>query len=118
MKRTMMFLLALVLCVTSLAQGRPQRPEAKDKAEEKKEAPAPVNLNFSKGLLSVAKNEKDWYLEVPDSLLGRRLLAVTRYVANTMGAGVYGGEQVNDAMLYWEKAPSGNLILRVDVVTI
>ena len=114
----MMFLLALVLCVTSLAQGRPQRSEAKDKAEEKKEAPAPVNLNFSKGLLSVAKNEKDWYLEVPDSLLGRRLLAVTRYVANTMGAGVYGGEQVNDAMLYWEKAPSGNLILRVDVVNV
>ena len=114
----MMFLLALALCVTSLAQGRPQRPEAKDKAEEKKEAPAPVNLNFSKGLLSVAKNEKDWYLEVPDSLLGRRLLAVTRYVANTMGAGVYGGEQVNDAMLYWEKAPNGNLILRVDVVNV
>ena len=114
----MMLLLTLALCVSGLAQGRPQRPEGKDKPEEKKEAPAPVNLTFSKGLLSVARNEKDWYLEVPDSLLGRRLLAVTRFTANTMGAGVYGGEEVNDVMLYWEKAPNGNLLLRVDVVNV
>ena len=113
-----MLLLTLALCVIGLAQGRSQRPEGKEKTEEKKEAPAPVNLNFSKGLLSVARNEKDWYLEVPDSLLGRRLLAVTRYTANTMGAGVYGGEEVNDAMLYWEKAPNGQLLLRVDVVNV
>ena len=118
MKRTAMLLITLALCVIGLAQGRSQRPEGKEKTEEKKEAPAPVNLNFSKGLLSVARNEKDWYLEVPDSLLGRRLLAVTRYTANTMGAGVYGGEEVNDAMLYWEKAPNGQLLLRVDVVNV
>ena len=119
MKRSLIALLALAVCVSGLAQGRPPRPGAApegEKPQEKKEAP--VNLTFSKGLLSVAQNEKDWYLEVPDSLLGRRILAVTRYVANTMGAGVYGGEQVAEAMLYWEKAPTGNLLLRVDVVNV
>ena len=118
MKRALISLLACALCVSLLAQERPPRPGAgpKDKPEEKKEAP--VNLTFSQGLFSVAQNEKDWYLEIPDALLGRRLLAVTRYAANTMGAGVYGGEEVNDVMLYWEKAPTGNLLLRVDVVNV
>ncbi len=118
MKRTFLTLLALVVCASLLAQERPPRPGAgpKDKPEEKKEAP--VSLQFSQGLFSVAQNEKDWYLEIPDALLGRRLLAVTRYAANTMGAGVYGGEEVNDVMLYWEKAPTGNLLLRVDVVNV
>ena len=119
MKRAALIsLLACALCVSMLAQERPPRPGAgpKDKPEEKKETP--VNLTFSQGLFSVAQNEKDWYLEIPDALLGRRLLAVTRYAANTMGAGVYGGEEVNDVMLYWEKAPTGNLLLRVDVVNV
>ena len=118
MKRTFVTLLVCTVCAASLL-AQPPRPGAKDKPEEKKETPAPpVNLTFSQGLFSVAQNEKDWYLEVPDSLLGRRLLAVTRYVANTMGAGVYGGEEVNDVMLFWEKAPNGNLLLRVDVVNV
>ena len=119
MKRALITLLACLLCAAGL-MAQPPRPGAapKDKPEEKKEAPAPLNLKFSQGLFAVAQNEKDWYLEVPDSLLGRRLLAVTRYTANTMGAGVYGGEEVNDVMLYWEKAPTGNLLLRVDVVNV
>ena len=109
MKRTLLFLLSLALCVTAPAQ---------EKEKEKKDAPAPVKLEFSQGLFSVAHNEKDWFLEIPDTLLGRRILAVTRFAANTMGAGEYGGEEVNDVMLYWEKAPNGNLLLRVDVVNV
>ena len=119
MKRLFIALLAFTVCASLMAQPqRPQRPGGPEKTDEKKEAPAPLNLKFSQGLLSVAQNEKDWYMEVPDTLLGRRLLAVTRYVTNTMGAGVYGGEEVNDVMLYWEKAPNGNLLLRVDVVNV
>ncbi len=117
MKRTAMLLLTLALCVIGLAQGRSQRPEGKEKTEEKKEAPA-LKLSFSEGLFGAARNEKDWYLEIPGSLLGRRFLAVTRYVTNTVGAGVYGGEEVNEAMLYWEKAANGNLLLRSDVLGI
>ena len=99
--------MALTLCVSGFAQPK----------EEKKEAPA-LNLTFSEGLFGAAQNEKDWYLEIPDALLGRRFLAITRYVTNTVGAGVYGGEEVNEAMLYWEKAGNGNLLLRSDVLGI
>ena len=118
----MLLVASLALCLNAFAQpGRGPRPGSdKDapKEESKKEAPAPVNLTFSQGLFSVAQNEKDWYMEIPDSLLGRRFLAITRYVRNTVGAGVYGGEEINEAMLYWEKATNGNLLLRADVLNI
>ncbi len=122
MNRTIITLAAILLsCTTLLAQNRPPRPAGKEGGKEaeksEKEAP-PVNLNFTSGLFSYAQNDKDWYLEIPDSLLGRRILAVTRYVTNTAGAGVYGGEEINDAMIYWEKASNGNLLLRVDVLNI
>ena len=66
----------------------------------------------------MANKDNDWYFEIPDELLGRRILAVTRYVTNTVGSGEYGGEEVNEAMIYWEKAPNGNLLLRADVLGI
>ena len=61
-----------------------------------------MNLTVAPGMVGVGQHEKDWYFEVPDELLGRRILAVTRYVSNTPGAGVHGGEEVNEAMVYWE----------------
>ena len=73
---------------------------------------------FAQEKKDAAQNEKDWYLEIPDSLLGRRFLAITRYVSNTVGAGVYGGEEANESILYWEKAGNGNLLLRSDVLSI
>ena len=107
----------LTCCSLAIAQGRrpapaPEAPKDNDKKEE------PVQLTVRSGLLGVGQHENDWYLEVPDSLLGRRMLAVTRFVSNTVGAGTYGGEEVNEAMIYWEKAPNGNLLLRADVVSI
>ncbi|MBQ2501695.1 MAG: zinc-dependent metalloprotease, partial [Bacteroidales bacterium] len=70
------------------------------------------------GLFGVANKDADWFFEIPDDLLGRRILAVTRYVTNTVGSGEYGGEEVNEAMVYWEKAPNGNILLRADVLGI
>ena len=120
MKKQILLVASLVLCLNAFAQpGRGPRPGAdKDAPKEEPKKEAPVNLTFSQGLFSVAQNEKDWYMEIPDSLLGRRFLAITRYVSNTVGAGVYGGEEVNEAMLYWEKAANGNLLLRADVLNI
>jgi hypothetical protein len=115
---------AAAACISAMAQGpgprpgapRPDAPAKEGEATEKKEAPA--NLTFKPGLFGVAQNEKDWYFEIPDSLLGRRILAVTRFVSNTPGASEYGGEEVNEAMVYWEKAVNGNLLLRADVISI
>jgi hypothetical protein len=107
----------LALCFVAGAQGRRPgpAPEAPKDNEKKEEA---VELTMTPGLFGVAQHENDWYFEVPDSLLGRRMLAVTRFVSNTVGAGEYGGEEVNEQMIYWEKASNGNLLLRTHVLSI
>ena len=107
----------LALCFVAGAQGR--RPaSAPDSSKENDKKEEAVELSVKPGLLGVAQHENDWYFELPDSLLGRRMLAVTRFVSNTVDAGTYGGEEVAEAMIYWEKASNGNLLLRADVVSI
>ena len=115
-------LIAVALFALSLgagAQGRkPADKPAADAAKDTEKKEETVELNFTVGMLGVAQHENDWYFEVPDSLLGRRMLAVTRFVSNTVDAGNYGGEEVNEQMIYWEKASNGNLLLRTDVLSI
>ena len=119
MKRILIAAVAIMMVAApSWAQpkgGRPGKPEAEKSAEAEKPAP---ELKVTPGMFGVAHDEKDWYFDVPDSLLGRRILAVTRYVSNTPGASQYGGEEFTEHMIYWEKASNGNLLLRIDALTI
>ena len=122
MKQFLIAAVALMMTTAPLSwaqrPGAP-RPDGKPGAEKKDEPekPAPV-LQMTPGLVAVAHHEKDWYFDVPDSLLGRRILAVTRFVKHTPGASEYGGEMVSNRMVYWEKASNGNLLLRIDPNTI
>ena len=119
MNRKSLTLLAsmLLVCITSVYAPLAGAQKNQKKAETDTTKTAPV-LEFSRGLFAVSQQDKDWYFEIPDSLLGRRILAVTRYVTNTPGASEYGGEEINESMVYWEKAINGNLLLRADVLTI
>jgi hypothetical protein len=65
-----------------------------------------------KGLFTVHKVEDKYYFEIKDSLLGREILAVTRFVKVPSGAG-YGGEIANQQTLTFEKGPSNTIFLRV-----
>ena len=121
MKKRCLAIAAFVLAfgLAAAAQGRaPAKPADDKKADTEQEKKKEPELSFKSGLFGVAQNEKDWYFEIPDSLLGRRILAVTRFVSNTPGASEYGGEEVTEAMIYWEKAVNGNLLLRADVLNI
>ena len=122
MKRILITVVAIMMAATPLALAQPRggrpmpgKPDTEKKDEPEKPAP---ELKFTSGMFGVAHQEKDWYFEIPDNLLGRRILAVTRYVSNTPGASKYGGEEVTESMIYWEKASNGNLLLRVDALTI
>ena len=119
-KRFMLAVVAIMMATTPLALaqpkgGRPGKPDAEKSAETEKPAP---ELKVTPGMFGVAHQDKDWYFEIPNELLGRRILAVTRYVSNTPGSSQYGGEEVTEKMIYWEKASNGNLLLRVDALTI
>ena len=102
MKHFLIPVVALMLAAMPAAYG--QRSNAKPEAEKPAEAEKTPELTVTSGLFGVSQNEKDWYFDIPDEILGRRILAVTRFVSNTPGASEYGGEEVNEVMIYWEKA--------------
>lgn len=65
-----------------------------------------------KGMFTVRHIKNDWYFEVPDSLLGRLLLAVTRFKAVPQGFKMLGGEEVNRSVIYLEQHDEKTLFLR------
>lgn len=66
-----------------------------------------------KGLFTVHKVDEKYYFEIADSILGREVLAVTRFSKVAGGGGAYGGEEVNEQSLKFEKGPSNNIFIRV-----
>lgn len=66
-----------------------------------------------KGLFTVHKVEDKYYFEIGDTLFSREILAVTRFTKVPGGGGKYGGEEVNEQSLRFEKGPSHNIFVRV-----
>lgn len=124
MKKILVFSsLCVVLTVSSNAQ-RPDFAQRPDTASAKKEMPPKAGPKaFSevitkkavsqKGVFSVHFLDDKYYFEIPDSLLGRELLAVTRFSKVAGGARKYGGEEVNEQSLLFEKGPGQRIFMRV-----
>lgn len=59
------------------------------------------------GLFKTYKVDDKWYFEIPDSLLNREMLVVTRLNKVPSGVSVgnqqYGGEELNDQVWQWER---------------
>lgn len=72
----------------------------------------PENAKGQHGLFDTRQVDQKWYFEVPDSLLGRYLLTVSRYVTTAQGMDSYGGEKINEQTIYFEKGNNNNLLLR------
>lgn len=64
------------------------------------------------GMFTVRHIKNDWYFEVPDSLLDRLMLAVTRFRAVPQGFKMLSGEEVNRSVVYWEQHDDKTLFLR------
>ncbi len=124
MKKILIFTsLCVVLTASSIAQ-RPDFAQRQDTAGAKKEMPPKAGPKaFSevitkkavsqKGVFSVHFLDDKYYFEIPDSLLGRELLAVTRFSKVAGGARKYGGEEVNEQSLLFEKGPGQRIFMRV-----
>lgn len=69
-----------------------------------------------KGLFTVHKVEDKYYFEIADSLIGREIMAITRFSKVPGGAGLYGGEIANQQTLKFEKGPNNTLFLRTVTV--
>ena len=64
------------------------------------------------GLFTVRHIKDDWYLEVPDELLGRMLLCVTRFTSVPQNFMMFSGEEVNRSAVYLEQYNDKTLFLR------
>ena len=64
------------------------------------------------GLFTVRHIKDDWYLEVPDSLLGRMMLAVTRFTSTPQGFRSFSGEEVNHSAIYLEQYGQKSIFMR------
>ncbi|NHF59004.1 zinc-dependent metalloprotease [Flavobacteriaceae bacterium TP-CH-4] len=65
------------------------------------------------GLFDVHQVGGTYYFEIPDSLLNREILVVTRFIKTPSGAGNYGGEKIAENTIIFEKGPNNNVFLRI-----
>ena len=90
---------------------------------DKNSGSLPVSGSFEKvlgedfvsqqGLFNVHQAGNNFYFEIPDSLLNREILVVTRFIRTPAGAAHYGGEEISDKTIIWEMGPQNNLFLRI-----
>ena len=117
-----LLLVALSLSVSGCAVFQPkdkkgtaqtsEKPESKDKNGIK-----PYNkvitkdAKSDKGLFTVHKVDENYFYEIPDSLINREMLTVTRIAKTATGIGFGGGKQ-NTEVHRWEKK-NNNILLRL-----
>jgi hypothetical protein len=108
MKRFVLLSLAILLiCPSMFAKKKDKNPTP----------PMVVPTVIKDGLFTISKLKTDWYFEIPDSIIGRYLLAVTRLTAVPQGLGKFSGEEVNENTLYFEKRDDNTLLLRAYVLS-
>jgi hypothetical protein len=89
---------------TTKAKGPTTGPQAYSKVITAK-------AKTQKGLFTVHKVNEDYFFEIPDTILNREFISITRLAKTPTGAG-YGGEQAGEQVLRWEKGPNNKLFLR------
>lgn len=122
MKRLFCFIFILSCLGPVLAQKNkkalippPQTP-AKADTTKKKSGPLPYKQvvgkgKMQKGLFTVHTVNDDYFFEIPDSVMGKEFMAITRISKTPAGAG-YGGEEENRQTLRWERGPNNKVFLR------
>ena len=87
-------------------------------AEAPKTGPKPYKevitdkAKTSKGLFTVHKIEDKYFFEIPDSLMGKEIMSITRLAKTATIPGTYGGEMLNRQVIRFEKAPENKIFLR------
>jgi hypothetical protein len=102
----------MAMADTSAAAGAKKEPPAKTGPKSFKEFITKKAVT-QKGVFTVHLQDDKFYFDIQDSLLGRELIAVTRYAKVAGGARKYGGEQVNEQTIQFEKGPNNRIFMRV-----
>ncbi|MBC7495060.1 MAG: DUF5117 domain-containing protein, partial [Flavobacterium sp.] len=98
--------------------NNPTTAPSETKKPDAKKAPKPYktvidsNAVTQKGLIFVHKVDDKYLFEIPESLLGKEIMTITRYSKTPAGGGIFGGEEVNRQVIRWEKGQNNNILLR------
>jgi hypothetical protein len=124
-KVIIVYVLAAFLCLTpALAQA----PAGAQGAAATAKPPAQANgikpykevitakAQSDEGLFTVHRIEEKLYYEIPNAMLGKEMLLVTRQ-AKTPGVG-YGGESVNEEVVRWERKFDRILLRAVSYINV
>ncbi|WP_370640907.1 zinc-dependent metalloprotease [Prevotella sp. E13-17] len=91
------------------------------KKEEKKETEYEKLIKkggtVTNGLFGMRHIDDKYYFEVPDSILGRYLLFVTRLTAVPQNFGLFAGEEVSHSTVYFERRDTTRLMMRQYVLS-
>jgi hypothetical protein len=96
---------------------KPASPAADSTGKDKKKGPKPfaevitAKAVSMRGLVTVHRLEDKYFLEIPDSIFGRDMMAITRVAKSPTGAG-YGGEEANEQVIRFERGPSDKVFIR------
>ncbi len=64
------------------------------------------------GLVTVRHIKDNWYWEIPDSVMGRHMLCVTRFTAVPQSFKKFSGEEVNHSTIYLEQRGEKAILVR------
>lgn len=109
-------IILLSSCATSEKAQDPSSSAEKSSAAQEKNGIKPYSevitdeAETDEGLFDVHKIDKDFFYEIPDSLLDREMLLVSRISATQNEIG-YGGEKLNTQVVRWQKK-NDNILLR------
>jgi Met-zincin/Domain of unknown function (DUF5117)/Domain of unknown function (DUF5118) len=115
--RFLAFLCFVLLLFSNLdAQTIATKPAGKDSSAPKKGPLLYRELITAKavsmrGLLTVHRLDNKYYFEIPNAVFGREMMAVTRAAKTPTDAG-FGGEQVNEAVIRFERGPENKVFIR------
>ena len=100
----------------TLKTGRKSKAKGDKKEDEKKESEYEKLVKkggtLKKGLFTMRHIEDKYYFEIPDSMLGRLILCVTRFTAVPQGFSQFPGEEVNQSTIYFEQREEKTMLIR------
>ena len=99
---------------TDSVAAKKAKPEKKETEYEKLMKKGGVTTD---GLFRVRHIEDKYYFEVPDSMMGRMLLCVTRFTAVPQQMGQFAGEEITHCTVYFEQRDTTQLLLRQYVLS-
>lgn len=76
----------------------------------------PKEAISQKGLFTVHNVNDKYFFEIADSILNHEILVVTRFIKTPAGARNYGGEEIGEKTIIFEKGPQDKIFLRVSTL--